>query len=91
MLLTNVELLGERLNRVREDRSVEVHGHLHEGDGTQVRPFLPTRPAVSQLVVAMMLLELTLPIRTHLIVIANAALSLRDLLRRRLLRRWSAA
>lgn len=62
-LLADAEVLGQRRHRVGEDGRVEVHRYLDAGDDAQEAPFLPPRPGVRQLVVAVVLCQLLLAVR----------------------------
>jgi hypothetical protein len=65
MLLADIESLREWLDGIGEDRGVEVHGHLYEGDRDEIGPFLPRRPAVSQFLITFVFLELAFPVGTN--------------------------
>lgn len=60
----------QRGDRVGIDAAVEVHGHLHDEDDGQNGPFLVPGPRIAQSVVAIVLAQFALAIRTGLLPLA---------------------
>lgn len=62
ILQADVEVLGQRRNGVGVDAGVEVHGALHGEDDAQDGPFLPAGIAEAELLVAIVVSKLNLPV-----------------------------
>ena len=57
-MLADAEFRGHTTDRVRVQRSVEIHRCLHDEDDAEDGPFLPRRERVAQLIVAVVLGQL---------------------------------
>lgn len=70
-LLANAKSFGKRFDSIGIDGCVEVHGDLNTSHGRKVCPFLPSWPAVCELVIAVFFPQLALAIPAHIFLLGN--------------------